>query len=639
MMKLRYFFLFFALISIELGLANDIPRVPNTIEFAGMKLKLSESARFEIQKDVDALHSSRKYFDIKLDRVNLYFPIIERIFKEENLPEDFKYLVIQESALISDAVSSANAVGFWQFKDFTGREVGLRIDNLVDERLNIVSATQGAAKYLSRHNFYFDNWIYSLLAYNTGRGGAQRFVKKDLFGVRTMDIDQHTHWYVKKFLAHKIAFESEIGNDHSEGLKLIEYEKGTGKNLDKIAKELGADSELLNQYNKWLLKGDVPDDKTYMVLVPTFGKIKDVKSDDPQIADGKNQKVSSYPTKKTYPTIGDRLDGKVNKMLIRLNGIPAIMAQEGDDLAKLAVKANIKLKKLARINEVNPDAKVSAGEFYYIKTKSNKGDIYNYVVQDKEDLWDISQKFGMKVSKLAKYNRMEVNERPKRGRVLWLRSTQPADEPIEYEEVYVAPSIVEKKAVTKPTAKPEVKVQPTNTKPEATPQKNVAVTKPSNIDTALVTKAPFKKAVQPPEKLVKAEVVTNPEKSIIKAEDKPKETSTIHVVQTGETLYGISKKYGVSVADIKEWNKLESDVVKLDQQLVVTTDAGISILETQPSVQELPKKEVVTFHEVQPGETLYGISRKYNIPIDKLMQLNDKSNFVISVGEKLKVVE
>jgi membrane-bound lytic murein transglycosylase D len=349
--------------------------------------------------------------------------------------------------------------------------------------------------------------------------------------------------------------------------------------------------------------------------------------------------VSSYPAKKTYPTIGDRLDGKVNKMLIRLNGIPAIMAQEGDDLAKLAVKANIKLKKLARINEVNPDAKVSAGEFYYIKTKSNKGDIYNYVVQDKEDLWDISQKFGMKVSKLAKYNRMEVNERPKRGRVLWLRSTQPADEPIEYEEVYVAPSIVEKKAVTKPTAKPEVKVQPTNTKPEATPQKNVAVTKPSNIDTALVTKAPFKKAVQPPEKVVKSEVVTNPEKSIIKAEDKPKETSTIHVVQTGETLYGISKKYGVSVADIKEWNKLESDVVKLDQQLVVTTDAGISILETQPSVQELPKKEVVTFHEVQPGETLYGISRKYNIPIDKLMQLNDKSNFVISVGEKLKVVE
>jgi membrane-bound lytic murein transglycosylase D len=97
MMKLRYFFLFFALISIELGLANDIPRVPNTIEFAGMKLKLSESARFEIQKDVDALHSSRKYFDIKLDRVNLYFPIIERIFKEENLPEDSRILRAEKS--------------------------------------------------------------------------------------------------------------------------------------------------------------------------------------------------------------------------------------------------------------------------------------------------------------------------------------------------------------------------------------------------------------------------------------------------------------------------------------------------------------------------------------------------------------
>ena len=71
---------------------------------------------------------------MKIDRMLLYFPIIERIFKEEGVPEDFETLAIQESGLISDAVSSADAVGFWQFKDFTAQEVGLRVDKRIDER-------------------------------------------------------------------------------------------------------------------------------------------------------------------------------------------------------------------------------------------------------------------------------------------------------------------------------------------------------------------------------------------------------------------------------------------------------------------------------------------------------------------------
>ena len=55
---------------------------------------------------------------------------------------------MQESALISDAVSVSNAVGFWQFKDFTAIEMGLRVDKEVDERMNIVAASRGAARYI-----------------------------------------------------------------------------------------------------------------------------------------------------------------------------------------------------------------------------------------------------------------------------------------------------------------------------------------------------------------------------------------------------------------------------------------------------------------------------------------------------------
>ena len=157
------------------ALAVDAPTVPGTIEFAGLSLKVSEKARRKIQTEVDALTRNPKYFQIKVDRLQIYFPIIERIFVEEGLPEDFKFLVLQESALISDAVSSSNAVGFWQFKKAAAEEVGLRVEKNIDERLNIVASTRGAARYIKKNNrLYFDNWVHALLAYQPGPGGAQR---------------------------------------------------------------------------------------------------------------------------------------------------------------------------------------------------------------------------------------------------------------------------------------------------------------------------------------------------------------------------------------------------------------------------------------------------------------------------------
>ena len=63
--------------------------------------------------------------------------MIERILKEEEMPDDLKYLALQESALIPDAVSSSNAVGFWQFKKETAEDYGLTVNDKIDERKNM----------------------------------------------------------------------------------------------------------------------------------------------------------------------------------------------------------------------------------------------------------------------------------------------------------------------------------------------------------------------------------------------------------------------------------------------------------------------------------------------------------------------
>src|SRR6478736_3206121 len=245
---------------------GQTPEVPHKMQFAGMTLTIRDDARREIQADVDALTRSPKYFNIKVERAKTYFPIIEKVFAEERVPDDFKYLVLQESALIADAVSVSNAVGFWQFKDFTAMEMGLRVDKEIDERMNLISASRGAAKYLKKNNNFFNNWLYALQSYQMGAGGVQRSVGEEHYGARHMEITSDTYWYVKKYLAHKVAFEAALKGEPQ--LKVMDYQPGEATSIKDVAKLLAIDEAKLIEYNKWVRKENIPGDRKYTLLVP-----------------------------------------------------------------------------------------------------------------------------------------------------------------------------------------------------------------------------------------------------------------------------------------------------------------------------------------------------------------------------------
>ena len=70
--------------------SQDIPQVPEVITVDKIRLKINEDARNEIQMEVDALHANKKYFNAIIDKINIYFPVIEEILEEENVPIDFK---------------------------------------------------------------------------------------------------------------------------------------------------------------------------------------------------------------------------------------------------------------------------------------------------------------------------------------------------------------------------------------------------------------------------------------------------------------------------------------------------------------------------------------------------------------------
>ncbi len=404
------------------------PQVPSNIKFADMQLKITESARKEIQSDVDALTASARFFQAKVDRAALYMPLVEKVFMEEGLPDDFKYLAIQESGFISDAVSTSNAVGFWQFKKLTAEEVGVIVNKNVDERKNIIASSRGAAKYLQKNNFFFNNWIYALQAYQMGSAGAMEALGKIKGGEKNLVIDKKTYWYVKKYLAHKIAFADAIERAKKSQPKLQVYEKGGGKTLRTIAAEADVDEGELKKFNKWLLTSKVPEDKVYQVIIPS--------------TEASLLMAGAYPSKVTQPPpLSSTVVPPVREIKlsedayreITLNGLPGIISNEEMTIDELAELLDFDPNKLIAYNDILPHYRIIIGQVYYLKAKRSKGKIYYHTVQKGETVWDIAQNYGIKQKNLMKMNRIEDSDKDLEvGRIMWLKKTRPANLPLEY---------------------------------------------------------------------------------------------------------------------------------------------------------------------------------------------------------------
>lgn len=670
-----FFFVFFGFGQ----LPAQTPQVPSEMYFADIKLNINESARKEIQTHVDALYRSEKYFDIKLERVDFYFPTIEKIFKEENLPDDFKYLVIQESALISDAVSSSDAVGFWQFKKASGEEVGLRVDGAVDERLNIVSSTRGAARYLKRNNNYYGNWLYALLSYNMGAGGAQKVVDNKYFGAKKMPIDKRTHWYIIKFLAHKIAFESAIGRNTSPALSLIEYKSGANMSLRAIASETNVDLQLLEEYNKWLKRGSVPDDKQYSVIIPaTYSEASSLiainndreeefvepvtkTSNTNPIFDNRFSKGSDK-----YPIIeGDAPISNENAVLVTVNGKPGIIAGYNDNLLKLAEMGEISISRFLKFNDLESNDQTIAGQVYYLKAKRGSAPEHYHLVKETENMWSISQKYGIKLKKLRRKNRMEKDEQPKPGRVLWMRFVRPKDEPVEYKDVPVSDDVSAVNDDPTPVKKrlennlpPNRKVENVNneidtdnsedyTEQEITGdiEENLIVDDPEqdlaeySIEDKPIADDEFEKEVNIEENRESSFSTDQEEITFVESETQASTLENVnekvHRVKSGETLFSIARIYNIQLGEILQWNNLSlKDGIKVNQLLKISPPEEEEVVEKV--VPEKSNEEFV-IHEVAGGETMYKIARDHNVTIKDVMQWNNKSDFKVSIGEKLKI--
>ncbi|GAB4047931.1 LysM peptidoglycan-binding domain-containing protein [Spirosoma litoris] len=432
--RIQVLALFFLLTGFMASAQTSVPTVPEQLTFADISVQLDPDARRIVQQDVNALMSNRQYWTAKLDRVVLYFPMIEAILIDEDVPTDFKYLAVQESSLTPDAVSSSTAVGYWQFKRETAMDNGMRVDDVVDERKSITGSTHGAAKYLKRSNAQFNNWVASLYSYYLGAGGIAKLIPPDWSYAREVALDGRTDRYILRFFAHKIAIENALQTHQtSNRFALIEYPSGGGKTIKDIAEELNVDEFELRKYNRWVLGDAVPTDKVYVMAVPVASnQINDVR-----------QKIVNVDSKKTpdfvqndvgFPVlrrVTTGLSSKNDPILYEINGLPGIQAQAGDNAASLSRKSKVSLSSFLRYNDMTDRDPIIVNDVYYLAKKRKKALVPFHTVREDETARSISQRYGIRLKKLMRYNRLDRVQKLATGRVMWLRERRPSNKPVE----------------------------------------------------------------------------------------------------------------------------------------------------------------------------------------------------------------
>ena len=227
----------------------------------------------------------RPQFEIWLDRLDVYGPVLSKIIEQNNLPPELLYLAMIESGLNPKAHSKAAATGMWQFIYSTGKIYGLKRNWYIDERRDPEKSTKAAMAYLSTLYNEFDNWYLALAAYNSGENRVRRATKlhqtSDFWQLHSLP--RETRNYMPYFLAATImaknpqdyGFTKKRKRKKSYSYDIVTIEKSA--DLTVLARAAGTSFKNLQALNPELRQSATPSE-TYKLKIPYGSKDKFIKN-------------------------------------------------------------------------------------------------------------------------------------------------------------------------------------------------------------------------------------------------------------------------------------------------------------------------------------------------------------------------
>lgn len=261
---------------------NKPYKLPEVVTFAGERVPLENfDTRESLEREllVSAYRHSSTILIIK--KANRYLPVIEKILAKNGIPDDFKYLAAAESEY-SNMISPAGATGFWQIMPATGREQGMEINSVVDERYHIEKSTQFACDYFRRSYEKYGNWTLAAASYNGGRAALDSQISiQRQSNYYDLLLAEETARYIFRAVAYKLIISDPASygfNISKEELypELKYYEVKVDSSIadfSEFAENYGTNYKILKFLNPWLRKPylNPQPGKEYYIKIPAEG--------------------------------------------------------------------------------------------------------------------------------------------------------------------------------------------------------------------------------------------------------------------------------------------------------------------------------------------------------------------------------
>jgi len=299
--------------------------------------------------------------NVGLQRSGRYRQMVEKIFKEERVPQDLMWLAQAESVWKPNALSRAAAKGIWQFIPSTGTRYGLAQTTWIDERSQPEKSTRAAARYLRwLHDHFAGDWLLAMAAYNSGEnrvdGAIARCGYADFWELyRRGLLPQETRNYVPAILSIIIISKNQkrYGFDVTPDLPLNydTFEVPSQTDLKVVADLIGVPYDSIQDLNAELRRGTTPAGERYAIKLPK-GMKKQFEIAYADLPDEKRVRKITIPTEE----ISERYRSSYRVQLA------SYQVRRGDTLASVARRSGVSVKELARVNRMSTRGELRKGQ-------------------------------------------------------------------------------------------------------------------------------------------------------------------------------------------------------------------------------------------------------------------------------------
>ncbi len=264
----------------DILIAQRIQRIQKTIP-----LEYNERVKAYLDKYIS--RNYKPYMEKLLGLGQYYFPIYDKIFEEQGIPEEVKYLSVVESSLNPHTVSTSGAVGPWQFIYGTAKIYNLAMDGSYDERKDVYSSSYAVTTYLKEAYDEFNDWLLALASYNCGRGCVRRAIQRSglsspSYWELSPFLPKETQNYIPKYVAMTYVLNhAELYGLQPQKTNLLAENKVMMLNksisLDKLAGSLGLSLDVLKEFNPAYKKGTVyaSNEKPRRLVLPYQANFSD----------------------------------------------------------------------------------------------------------------------------------------------------------------------------------------------------------------------------------------------------------------------------------------------------------------------------------------------------------------------------